>query len=234
MNKIMKNRKFKSLCVFTLATTIMCHYIPSSVQAAPKESLTAQVSQIEHSTIQVGPIKDAITMSISSDRIVLELEKIGFTKNEMYDLYKMEANRLRSSIKLPDLLKADFGEYVFPSILARGLPTNPTPGTYYDAPFDINFRSLAEDLMALGCVGSLSNIPALISSAPKSLLTKAVIKYLGIGAIATAGIGGILFLIDKYVVDSAGIRGYQTWYYGDDNQGGISWTPGYINATRYY
>lgn len=190
-------------------------------------------------TVQPSYIDNMQPISISDDKIVFELKKLSFTKDEIYDLYKMEANRLNSSVELPNLLKSDFGKYVYPELSKnhrsrRSLPNNPKPGTYYNAYFNINFKSLAEDLMAMGCAGSLSNIPALIGSAPKSLLAKAVVKYMGIGAIAVAGVGGILFFIDKYAVDAKGISGYQTWYYGEDNNGGIGWTPGYINAKPYY
>ncbi|WP_027624910.1 hypothetical protein [Clostridium lundense] len=182
--------------------------------------------------------KESFKNCFSSDTYYDKLIELGFTENEMYDLYLKESEKLGTPLKLPNKLSENIQkDYASSMNLNRRssraynkspFPPNPQIGKTYDLTLTVTISDLA---FALGVPAGSAGTIALMS---KGEVAKALVKILGLGTVGAvmgaAGfiIGGIATFAHNY-----GVQWKQTWYYGEDNHMSIGWTPGYAYGYKW-
>lgn len=179
--------------------------------------------------------------TFSSDYYYDELSKIGFTESEMYDLYLKESNKLGMRLMLPNKLSKNIKKrFAYPTknvmlsnshIERAGFPSNPQIGKTYEISHTIYMSDLA---YAMGYPGGAAGAISYIGSKSKWEVAKGVAKVIGLGGVGAAmGVAGVIVgEVSKWGTDY-GIQWTQTWYYGEDNNMSIGWTPGYISSHRW-
>lgn len=128
-----------------------------------------------------------------SETLYNQLVEIGFTDDEMLELYQREADKTGVDIHLPDKLAESAGvEYVYScSRGERALLTTPQSGDVKYDYYTINFDTIAR---ACGWTGGGTAVAFIISQVTKNAFIKAVVASVGLGWVsAIASIAGVIF-----------------------------------------
>ncbi|WP_129133043.1 hypothetical protein [Clostridium tetani] len=195
--------------------------------------------------IEATNIKIYSENTFSSDFYYDELTKLGFTESEMYDLYLKESNKLGNRLSLPDKLSKNINKnFAYPtrsSVLndsyisySRSLerfPSNPQTGKTYEITHTVYLTDLAN---AMGYPGGAAGVASYIASKGTREVAKGIAKVIGLGGVGMA-MGAASFLLGRVTnyTGDYGIQWSQTWYYGEDNNMSIGWTPGYASGYKW-
>lgn len=156
------------------------------------------------------------------------LSEIGFTDDEMFELYQKEADKTGVNIHLPDRLANAIGvDYAY-THFNRVVPYASTPqdgDVRYDS-YDVNFEAIAK---ICGWTGKGLAVSFIVGQVTKDAFIKAVIGSTGLGWVgaATTLIGGLFdWLMDhtdstgctitvKYAYQYDPYEGFGKWYMVD-------------------
>ena len=173
-------------------------------------------------------------LDYSSDKYYNELKAIGFTEQEMLDLYKQESSRLGIEITLPKKLEEEVNVEKVVPILAYRSPNNIMPrslnstGEYVTKDFSVDMISIAR---AIGYPSGMAGVTDFLLKHSAKELAKGIVKTVGLGSVGVAlGLASwVLQELSAFTGINPTLHFTQTLYYGEDNHGGVSWTPGPIS-----
>lgn len=131
----------------------------------------------------------------SSDEVYLELQNIGFTDDEILDLYQKESNKTKQDLKLPNLLYEITGKsYVYSKstgIELFAFPKKPRIGEWHTEHYNINFNTVARKM---GWAGGGTGIAYILAKGSKTALAKAIVSSSGLGSFSSAvSIASVIF-----------------------------------------
>ena len=151
--------------------------------------------------------------------------EIGFTDEEMFELYQREADESGVDIRLPSALAIAMGtEYAYTAFPGKiVLYAEPQDGDVKYDSFDIDFEAIAK---ACGWVGKGSAVAFIVSQVTKDAFIKAIVNSTGLGWVsAITTLAGGLFdwlmthtdstgctITVKYVYQYDPYEGFGKWY----------------------
>lgn len=164
---------------------------------------------------------------------------MGFTEQEMLDLYKQESSRLGIEITLPKELKEKLNVEKAVPILAYRTSNDimsislTSTGEYVTKDFSVDMVSVAR---AIGYPSGTAGVTDYLLKRSAPEIAKGIVKTVGLGStgIALGLAGWVLQELSGWTGINPTLHFTQTWYYGEDNygednHGGVSWTPGPIS-----
>lgn len=161
-------------------------------------------------TIQIS---DEVSINnMTKSDIIKELKNIGFNDYEIKDLFIRE--ELSQSPKKN-------------SRICYAFPSNPSIGDRHTETYNITNSDLGFPLSVSGGVTGILHCS-------KSKIAKKIVQKYGLKALgwATLTAGYII----SYINDKQGFSGFNVsveYYYGEDNNMSVSWTPGIVDVERY-
>lgn len=157
-------------------------------------------------------------ISINSNQTLKIFEDLGYSDNEIIELYQNDANSFQKPIKLPERLSRRTGiNFVEPkSIIAlRSFPSNPRPGQTYVHNYDVNFDAAFRHagLIGYGATGAAS----VVANYSPSVVIKAIAAAIGAGAFAVT-LAYQIYYNHKIDQGYKGVRGGATykWTWNND------------------
>lgn len=165
--------------------------------------------------------------SYDSDWMYNQLKELGFTNDEMLELYQREANQTGIDIHLPSRLAEATGvEYVYSFSDGRvnSYAATPSDGAVKEDIYNINFNTIAR---ACGWTGAGTGTAFIIAQVTKQQFIKALVSSVGLGWVsAIVTIGGLIFselaqhnsgctIIVKSTYQYDEYEGFGKWYMVD-------------------
>lgn len=233
----MRLKKISMMLVLATTLTSVSPSIAFAKSESPKED-----SKI---TSNITNSKGDFANTYSSDYYYDELAKIGFTEDEMYDLYVKESEKLSTPLKLPKKLSESIKkDYAQPTLVPKNLnimsysgsskspfPPNPEIGKVYPITFTVTVSDLA---FALGIPGSGAVLVQALSLKTQTEIAQALIRILGLGSVGIVmAAAGVILSTAAQAGYNYGIQWTQDWYYGEDNHMSIGWTAGYAYGYKW-
>ena len=165
----------KKIASFLLAFVVAFGMTANSFAAAAvQESRTIRVN--------LEPIE---VPAYDSKQVYDALKEIGFTDEEMFELYQREADESGVDVRLPDALAIAMGaEYAYTTFPGKIMPySEPQDGDEKFTVYEIDFGDIAR---ACGWTGHLVSAGDFIIQAGALAFKKAVIAELGVAVLGVA------------------------------------------------
>lgn len=180
--------------------------------------------------IQLNVNNSRLNLSgLSSDEALRFFEDLELTDVEIIDLYKADANRFNTEIRIPNRLAERMGiEYVSPEINTRSFPSNPKPGLKHTVYYDINFERAMIEAGLIG--GAITSVAAVINHYSPSVVIKAIAAAIGFGASIYFIAQEIYYYIKSDKLTHKGVRGKRDYVYNLTNDLYYDWI--YIQASK--
>ena len=207
---------FKKVGSLVLAF-VLVFSMSANAFAASAANQTSQRFQVDMDEIEIH--------SYDSDWMYDTLREIGFTDEEMFELYQREADESGVDIRLPSALAIAMGtEYAYTAFPGKiVLYAEPQDGDVKYDSFDIDFEAIAK---ACGWVGKGSAVAFIVSQVTKDAFIKAIVNSTGLGWVsAITTLAGGLFdwlmthtdstgctITVKYVYQYDPYEGFGKWY----------------------
>ena len=175
---------FKKVGSLVLAF-VLVFSMSANAFAASAANQTSQRFQVDVDEIEIH--------SYDSDWMYDTLREIGFTDEEMFELYQREADESGVDIRLPSALAIAMGtEYAYTAFPGKiVLYAEPQDGDVKYDSFDIDFEAIAK---ACGWVGKGSAVAFIVSQVTKDAFIKAIVNSTGLGWVsAITTLAGGLF-----------------------------------------
>lgn len=172
--------------------------------------------------------------SYSSEDFYNQLKDLGFTNEEMLDLYQKEADKLGIELKLPEKL------YEFSNINSvkpvlnsrytalREFPSNPRKKQSYTAVCTVDFNEICKYLGYSGATGAVW----IVGHCTKQQVAKAIIATNGfMWVTAATALAGAVFT--ALAQSHNGFKAKVTWHYTENNDGYLDWVQGVTTFSWY-
>lgn len=161
---------------------------------------------------------DISNTSINSNQTLKIFEELGYSDNEIIELYQNDANSFQKTIKLPERLSRRTGiNFVEPKgiIALRSFPSHPRVGQTYVHKYDVNFDDAFRraGLIGYGVTGAAS----VVANYSPSVVIKAIAAAIGSGAFAVT-LAHQIYYNHKIEQGYTGVRGgaKYKWTLSDD------------------
>ena len=189
-------------------------------------SLSTKTYAISNNMVHVN-VSEISSEPYDSDWMYNRLEELGFTSNEILELYQREANQIGIDIHLPEKLAEVVGlDYVhsISNDSAEYYATSPENGDVKYDTCTINFDTIAR---ACGWTGGGTGAAYIIAEVTKDAFLKALVKSAGLGWVsAISSVGGVIFselarhhtgctITTKSIYQYDEYEGFGKWYMVD-------------------